>query len=99
MTERSISFDSVVARGDGHVESELHDETVLMSLDRGKYYAMAETAQAIWLHMAEPVSVGTIVDRLTAEYDVERGTCERAVLGFVGELLAEGLAKRVEQRT
>lgn len=88
-----IRLDSVVARGAEHVEAQMGRQTVMMSIEHGKYFALEGTAQRIWELMAEPVRVGEIVDRLVEEYDIDRERCTAEVLAFVNELMANGLGE------
>ncbi len=87
-----IGLETVVARGDEHVEAEMSGQTVMMSIPRGKYYALEGTARRIWELMAEPVRVGDIVDRLVEEYDIDRDRCAEEVLAFMEELRRNGLS-------
>lgn len=91
-----IGLDTVIARGADHVEAQMGGQTVMMSIQRGKYFALEGTAQRIWELTAEPVTVGQIVDRLVAEYEVERAQCAAEVVAFVEQLLENGLT--VERR-
>jgi hypothetical protein len=68
-------------------------QTVMMSIPRGKYFAIDGTGQRIWECLAEPASIGEIVDRLVQEYDVERDQCETEVIAFVGDLIESGLTE------
>jgi len=86
-----IGLDTVIARGSEHVEAQMAGQTVMMSIPRGKYFALEGTGQRIWECLAEPASVGSIVDRLVAEYDVDRERCVEEVIAFVSELVASGL--------
>ncbi len=90
-----IGLDTVIMRGSEHVEAEMAGQTVMMSISQGKYYALEGTARRIWELLAEPASVGEIVERLTAEYEVDREQCAAEVTHFVRELIENGL---VEER-
>lgn len=87
----TIGLDTVIMRGSEHVEAEMAGQTVMMSISQGKYYALEGTARRIWELLAEPASVGEIVERLMAEYEVDREQCTREVTGFVRELIENGL--------
>lgn len=87
----SIRMDTVVARGAGHVETRMGEQTVMMSIDRGKYFALEDSGQRIWEMMDQPIRVDALIDRLTAEYDVPRDRCEADVLTFLEELRRHGL--------
>ncbi|HUF87243.1 MAG TPA: lasso peptide biosynthesis PqqD family chaperone [Thermohalobaculum sp.] len=92
----TIGLETVVVRGSEHVEAEMGGQTVMMSIARGKYFALDGTARRIWELVAEPASVAEIVDRLVAEYEVDRERCTAEVMAFVRELLDNGLI--VERR-
>ena len=94
---RAVDPALVVRRGREHVEAEMGDQTVMMSIARGRYFALEDTAQRIWQLMAEPIAVGGIVDRLVEEYDVDRATCEAEVSAFIAELIENGLAEACEE--
>lgn len=86
-----VGLDTIVARGADHVEAQMGSQTVMMSVSRGKYFALDGTGQRIWECLAEPVAVGEIVERLVREFDVEHERCAAEVLSFIAELMANGL--------
>lgn len=94
MAAGRIALQDRVMRGDGHVETRADGQVLMMSLERGRYFALEATGQQIWDLIAEPVSVGAIVDALTAEYDVDRKTCEAEVMAFLEDLEGNGLLAR-----
>lgn len=91
-----ITLATVIARGSDHVEAQMSDQTVMMSVARGKYFALEGTAQRIWELVAEPMAVGEVVDRLVGEFEIDRDQCAAEVISFVRELLGHGLM--VERR-
>ena len=86
-----IGLETIVARGTEHVETQMAGQTVMMSIQRGKYFALDGTGQHIWECLGEPVSIGHIVDRLVGEYDIDSDQCATEVIAFVGELIKSGL--------
>lgn len=86
-----LELNTIIARGAEHVETRMSGQTVMMSLPRGKYFALEGTGQRIWECLAEPVSVRQIVEHMLSEYDVERARCETEVMLFVEELMKQGL--------
>jgi hypothetical protein len=87
-----LSLQSMIGRGAEHVETRIGDQTLMMSVDQGKYYSVDATAGRIWDLIEHPRSIKGIVDLLTEEYDVSAEDCEHQVKAFVGELIANGLA-------
>ena len=86
-----IGPDTVIARGTKHVETRMGDETVMMSIEQGKYFAVGSTAQRIWECLAQPTTITAIVDRLIDEYEIERTQCMSEVTVFVAHLMDNGL--------
>lgn len=86
-----IGLETIVARGSEHVETEMVGQTVMMSIARGKYFALDGTGQRIWECLIEPVSIGQIVERLLDQYEVDREQCEAEVIFFLGETMENGL--------
>lgn len=89
-----LTPDTVVARGAEHVETRVGDQTMMMSIARGKYYALEATAQRIWELIETPRSLGEIADRLAQEYKVDSERCAAEVERFVARLMENGLAVR-----
>lgn len=89
---KDLSLNSVIGRGSEHVETRSGNQTLMMSVEHGKYYSVDATALRIWELIEHPISIGSVVEALIAEYEVDDGECERNVKAFLGELIANGLA-------
>jgi hypothetical protein len=70
-------------------------ELVALDLERGECFGMDQIGSAVWSIAAEPVTVGQIADALTERFDVERERCLDDIRPFVGELIVEGLLRRL----
>jgi hypothetical protein len=96
VTEFLMDLDTVVQRGTECVEARMGEQTVMMSIAQGKYFAVEETAQRIWEMIGQPVPVRELAAALQAEYDVAPDQCEAELLAFLGDLKSSGLiAERV----
>lgn len=93
MTTDSIPPDAVLARAPSLMSSDLDGETVLMSLERLKYYGLEATADRIWRLIEHPRRASEICAVLIAEYAVDRARCEQQVQAFLEELRREGLVQ------
>ncbi|WP_058301184.1 lasso peptide biosynthesis PqqD family chaperone [Gorillibacterium timonense] len=82
---------TVLKQVPGHIVSVMDGETVMLSVQNGKYYNLGEIGGAIWNELAQPIAFEELVERLTAEYEVEPEECSRQVLRFVDMLRNEGL--------
>ena len=69
------------------------DETVLLHVDRGRYYALNQVASRIWTLVCEGVPFAEIVDRICAEYDVARERGERDADMLIRQLISESLVQ------
>jgi hypothetical protein len=70
---------------------DLGDEAVLLDLKSGTYFGLNAVGSRIWQLIAAPAPLGTVRDRLLAEYDVEADQAWRDIQTLVGELLRRGL--------
>jgi len=88
-TTQDIGLDTVVRASPQQVFCDVADEAVLLSMQDGEYYGLNEVAASIWRHIQEPRDVLQVRDALLAEYaDIEASDCERAVLGFLNEMIS-----------
>ena len=83
---------TLIARGSDHVETTVADQTMMMSIAKGKYYALEGTARRIWEHLEQPKTLQALVDGLVAEYGIAPDQCMAEVRVFVADLMENGLA-------
>ena len=88
-----FSRDTIVARRSDILEAEVDAEIVALDVEAGNCYGFNKVGSRIWNILAEPGSVGDIVSRLTAVYDVDAQTCEQQVLELLEELRGQGLVR------
>lgn len=93
MTVPNMGLEQIVVQAEGCIVSDMGNEKVMMSISKGKYYNLGEVGGRIWELIASPVTVRQLADRLMAEYDVERRTCERQVADFLERLRKEELIR------
>ena len=86
-----LAPDTLIARADNLLSSELHDETVLLDVQQQKFYGFSLTSQAIWQKLAEPRSVRCLCDDLLAEYAADAPVIETDTLKFLDYLQENGL--------
>lgn len=93
MIKMDISPESMVSQTDDIVASDIDDEKVMMSVERGQYYGLDPIGSRVWELIEKPIRVSDLIDALLLKYDVDRDTCERDVLEFLGELREDGLLR------
>ena len=80
-----------VRRIDNVLDADIDDETVVMDIDKGRYFGFNETGTRIWSLLVQPIVISDLCDQITAEFEVPREHCEQEVFDFLGSLLTRGL--------
>ncbi|MBT4286468.1 MAG: lasso peptide biosynthesis PqqD family chaperone [Deltaproteobacteria bacterium] len=91
MKKVPLSNNSFVQQIKELVSSDVDGETILMSIENGKYYGMDKVGSHIWEHLKSPIMVSDLVDLLLIDFKTERKTCEADVLEFLNELRKENV--------
>lgn len=77
------------------VAAELDGELVLLDTRTGVYYGLNRVGADIWRLLAQGYPTEAIARHLLENYEVDAGTVERDLTGFIAGLLTCGLAQRV----
>ncbi|MFZ2959945.1 MAG: lasso peptide biosynthesis PqqD family chaperone [Candidatus Ozemobacteraceae bacterium] len=88
---RNISLDSIITLKKEIVTADLDSETVMMSVETGKYYSLGKMGSNIWRIIEDSITVENLVLKLLEKYQVTRLQCEAEVLSFLNETYKEGL--------
>ena len=91
MSSNTLGLRTVVQRNPDIIGAEAGEDTVMVSIASGKYYAVADVGKEIWRSIQEPVAVSIVIERMMAKYKVDREECERDTLRFLNQLLSEHL--------
>ena len=86
-----VGLGSIVVVVPDHVFADLGGEAVVLGVEKGMYYGLDGVGTRIWDLIKEPQAVSSIRDTILDEYEVDRETCERDLLEFLGQLADEGL--------
>ncbi|MGR2737553.1 PqqD family peptide modification chaperone [Billgrantia sp. Q4P2] len=86
-----MDMTTVVKRHPSLLASQVDDDLVMFSAERGMYYGTQAVGGRIWTMMEDEVSVSGICDQLLAEFSIDRETCEHDVVQFLEQLEVEGL--------
>lgn len=88
-----LTQDSMIAASSGQISTQLDDEAIVLDLETGTYYGLAQVGARIWAILQQPTTCAQIVDTLLDEYDVERAALAEDVLAFVRDLRANRLVE------
>ena len=97
MISEQLTLDAIVRRSDTLLSTSLDDDVVMMDVERGAYYGLEAVAARIWALTEQPLSVGSLCDRLATEYQISPEQCQREVLAFLGELLNQHIVQIATQ--
>ena len=86
-----LDLDIKLQHSRDQVATSIGDETAMMSIKRGRYYAVGTVAERIWQILETPACPREISERLLEEYDITPEQCEHDVGAFLKELIEEGL--------
>lgn len=87
----SLDPDVKLCLGRDHVATSIGAETAVMSIKRGRYYAVGAVAERIWKMLEQPITPREICRQLQREYDVSPEQCEAEVAAFLDKLVEEEL--------
>ena len=90
---QQIDLSSTISQSPQQISTSVNEEVMLLHIDRGAYYAMAETGSRIWSLIESPRRVEEVCDLLQSEFEVDRATCRRDVIAFLKQALAEELVQ------
>lgn len=91
--QQALSLDLRAVQNKNSIASDMNGEKVLLSIDNGKYYNLGAIGGRIWDMMTYPESIGSIVNTLIDEYEIDRTTCEEQVFSFLTHLSEERLVQ------
>jgi hypothetical protein len=86
-----ITLQSVISAKKEIVAADMDGDTVMMSIEAGKYYNLGTTGGMIWKMLESPVSVAAVITKLLEQYEVTREQCEAEVLAFLNGIKQEEL--------
>lgn len=86
-----IKLHTLVKRKSDFISSEIDGNTVMMSIEEGKYYGMNTVASDIWNLLENPIMVSEMIGLLSNQYDIDAQQCEKEVFNFLATLLENHL--------
>lgn len=88
-----LDENTLVERSTLLMQTEVDDELVALDVAGGTCFGFNATAARVWQLAEQPVAIADIVDRLVAEFDVERTECAPAVTALVADLVGRRLLR------
>jgi hypothetical protein len=82
-------------RSNKTISGRLHDELVMMDIEKGKYFALNPVATRIWDLHQNPLTIDELCSLLMEEYEVSDSQCREEVQEVVEEMVRLGVVIRL----
>jgi hypothetical protein len=92
-----IRIQTKVVRNQDIIFSDMDDETVMMSIEKGEYYGVNPVGRRIWELLETPSTTAGICEVLNEEYNVNPEQCCKDVLSFLVRLSEKDIIKIVNE--
>lgn len=73
----------------------LDNETVLMDMASGNYFALDEVGTVVWQALDEGETLASACERVAKDYEIDRAQVESDVTALAEAIVAKGLATPV----
>lgn len=84
----TIDDQTLVSRTSTLLVAPVHDETVMMDIEKGHYYGLDDIGSEIWRRLEAPRRFGELVDSLVADFEADRAVIAQDVRAFLS-IMAE----------
>ncbi|RPA66619.1 PqqD family protein [Cyclobacteriaceae bacterium YHN15] len=81
-------------RNNETISGRLHDETVMMDIEQGKYFSLNPVATRIWDLLEKESSLEELVEELLSEFEVDEAQCRKDVSDYLQEMEKLRLIKK-----
>lgn len=82
-------------RNENTVSGRLHEEIVMMDIDKGKYFSLNPVATSIWDFLETPLTLDVLCEKLISEYDVPAEQCKSETEAHLKEMIKLDLIEEV----
>lgn len=86
-----LTSDTLIARNSGILANEIGAETVMMSIEQGKYYGTNKTGSYIWQVLETPMTFGELCAKLASDFSIPEDKCREEVKPFIEEMQRENI--------
>ena len=81
-----LSVDTTIIKAKDVMFNALDGKGVLMNLKKGNFYNLNETGVTIWELSSKEIKVSEIIDKIVAEYAVDREQITADVCQFINDM-------------
>ncbi|MCK5028333.1 MAG: lasso peptide biosynthesis PqqD family chaperone [Bacteroidales bacterium] len=91
MAKIEITLDTIIQRKNDVLTSDLDGEKVMMSIEKGEYYGLGKTGTFIWDNIKNPIKIVTLIEMITANYNIDKNKCFKDIAPFIMDLIEKEL--------
>ena len=91
-----ISPKDIIQRRQSLVIQEIDGDVVILNLDSGEYYGLAEVGVEIWKRIEQPQNVQSLIDSLIADFEGDAEVIQADVLEFLNNMQEEGIIEQAD---
>ncbi|MBN2669518.1 MAG: lasso peptide biosynthesis PqqD family chaperone [Bacteroidales bacterium] len=88
---KSFPNDKIIYVNTDLLNSQIDGETVMMSLELGKYFGLNEVGSKIWELIQTPKTLNKVVEQLVEIYEIDYATCLKETSEFLASLYEQKL--------
>jgi hypothetical protein len=82
-------------RNNDTITGKLHDEQVMLDIEKGKYFSLNPVATRIWEILEEPLGIDELCNLLLEEYEVDTKQCKMETNEYLIQLVKLGLVREI----
>lgn len=86
-----ITRQTQLHRSSDLLTAELNGETVMMSVETGRYHSLDAVGRDIWDRLEHRTTAAALAADMARDYDAPAETIEQDILALLAELSAQGL--------
>lgn len=86
-----LTSETLLIRNTGILTNEIGTETVMMSIEQGKYYGTNKTGSYIWKVLETPMTFGSLCARLASDFSISEAKCVEEAKPFVDEMQRQNI--------
>jgi hypothetical protein len=95
-TPSALTPASRIVASTDHAAAQVGGETVILSMAAGRYFGMGSIGTRIWQLLQQPITIDVLRRDIVSGYRVDAARCEADLIAFVGQLMAAGLVRQVD---
>lgn len=80
---------TILSRNPDILANEIGSETVMMSIQEGKYFGMNKTGSYIWKQLEQPLAFDRLCENIISDFNISRVQCEEEIVPFIEEMTKE----------